>query len=84
MADPDRKKTIDVTVIPKAAANRIVVEEDDGAYRYRIYVTTVPEDGKANKEVIKLLAKELGVSKSSLSIVRGQTSRQKIIEIDES
>lgn len=79
---PLKKKTVSVTVVPKASANKVVTEVKDEETSYRIYVTTVPEDGKANKEVIKLLAKELGVSKSSLTILRGQTSRQKIIEID--
>ena len=40
-----------------------------------------PEDGKANKQVVKLLAKELGLSKSALMIVRGQASREKILRI---
>ncbi|PYC48949.1 hypothetical protein DI396_02440 [Litorivita pollutaquae] len=68
---------IAVRVTPKAARNRITVEE--GAIR--IYVTTVPEGGKANAAVQKLLAKSLGVAKSRLRLKRGETSRDKVFEI---
>ncbi len=47
----------------------------------RVYVTCVPENGKANQVVIKLLAKALGCSKSSLTLVRGETSRKKEFHI---
>ena len=74
--------TVQVTVTPKASSNRVVKDLlPDGTALYRVYVTCVPEDGKANKEVLKLLAKELGVPKSALVILRGQTSRHKIIEL---
>lgn len=65
-------------VTPKAARNRIVVE-DSGALR--IYVTTVPEDGRANAAVQKLLAQALGVPKSRLVLIRGQTARDKVFRL---
>lgn len=71
-------QTLTVRVTPKAAADR-VVEEGEGTYK--VYVTCVPEDGKANKAVIALLAKHLGIAKSRLEIVRGETSRDKILRI---
>ncbi len=67
-----------VRVTPKAARERLVVE--DGAIR--AYVTVVPEDGKANQAVVKLLAKALGVAKTRLVLVRGATSRDKVFRID--
>lgn len=74
--------TLKVRVTPKAAANRIKVEYlTDGSRLIRVYVTTVPEDGKANREVIKLLAKELGLPKSALTITQGLTSKDKVIKI---
>ena len=45
----------------------------------RVDVTVAPEDGKANKQVIKLLAKELRMPKSALTIKHGCTNRDKII-----
>ena len=68
---------IAVRVTPKASRDRIVVEEG----QIRIYVTTVPEDGKANAAVQKLLAKALGLPKSRLSLIRGQTSRDKVFRV---
>ena len=67
-------------VTPKASTNRIRIEERDGEnQRVRVDVTVAPEDGKANKQVIKLLAKELRMPKSALTIKHGFTNRDKII-----
>lgn len=68
---------IAVRVTPKAARNAVVAE--DGAIR--VYVTTVPEDGKATAAVVKLLAKALGVPKSRLTLIRGATARDKVFRI---
>ncbi len=68
---------ISVRVTPKASRDRIVVEEES----VRVYVTTVPEDGKANKAVVKLLSKALKVPKTRLELVRGATSRDKVFRI---
>lgn len=68
---------IAVRVTPKASRNRIT--EEDGAIR--VYVTVVPEDGKANAAVQKLLAKHLGIAKSRLTLVRGATSRDKVFRV---
>ena len=46
-----------------------------------IGVKSKPVDGKANKEVIKKLAKHFGVSSGNISIRKGHKSRDKIIEI---
>lgn len=69
---------ITVRVTPKAARNAVVQDDDT----LRVYVTTVPEDGKATAAVIKLLAKHLGVAKSRLTLVRGATSRDKLFRLD--
>lgn len=71
-----------VRVTPKASANRIVAEQqEDGDLVLKVYVTVVPEAGKANEAVIALLAKELGVAKSRITILQGETSRNKHIRI---
>jgi len=46
-----------------------------------VRVAAAPADGAANEEVLKLLAKALGLPKSSLVIVSGQTARLKRIEL---
>ena len=48
----------------------------------RVDVTVAPEDGKASKQVIKLLAKELGLPRLTLAIIRGHTSRDKTCLIE--
>jgi len=69
---------IAVRVTPKASRNKI--EPGEGVLR--IYVTVVPEDGKANKAVIKLLANALGVAKSRLVLARGASGRDKVFRLD--
>lgn len=70
---------IPVRVTPRASRNAVVSE--GGAIR--VYVTVVPEDGKANEAVRKLLATALGVAKSRLILVRGQTARDKVFRVVE-
>lgn len=45
-------------------------------------VTAAPDDGKANAAVCKVLADALGVPKTSVRVVRGQTARTKQVEVD--
>ncbi|WP_296423787.1 DUF167 domain-containing protein [Yoonia sp.] len=66
-----------IRVTPKAQRNSVALR--DG--QVRVNVTCVPQDGKANAAVLKLLAKALGVPKSRLSVLRGQTSRDKVIGV---
>ncbi|MCK5123480.1 MAG: DUF167 domain-containing protein [Candidatus Pacebacteria bacterium] len=47
----------------------------------KIYLTAIPIQGKANKELIKLLAEKLGVGKSKIEIIKGEKSKEKIIEV---
>ena len=67
-----------VRVTPKAARNAV----EAGDEGLRVWVTTVPEDGKANKAVIKLLADALGVAKSRLTLLRGATGRDKVFRLE--
>jgi uncharacterized protein (TIGR00251 family) len=49
----------------------------DGREELEVRVAAAPTDGEANAAVIKLMAKELGVPRSSIEIVGGETSRHK-------
>ncbi|WP_343502982.1 DUF167 domain-containing protein [Alloyangia pacifica] len=69
---------LELRVTPKASRNEI--REEEG--QIRVYVTTVPENGKANEAVIKLLSKALGVPKSRLTLIRGATSRDKAFRVE--
>lgn len=67
-----------VYVQPRSSKTQIV-----GAYgdRLKIKITAPPVDGKANKELIKLLAKTFSVPKSNISLLNGETSREKRFKI---
>ncbi len=78
LAVPGTRLSLRVT--PKASRNAVAAPEADGD-PLRVYVTTVPEGGKANAAVLKLLSKALGLPKSRLEIVQGATGRDKVLEI---
>ncbi|MGG6894069.1 MULTISPECIES: DUF167 domain-containing protein [Rhizobium] len=54
----------------------------DGECYLKARVSVAPEKGKANKALIALLAKSLGIPKSSLELLSGDTARKKILRID--
>jgi hypothetical protein len=68
-----------VKVKPNSKQQKIE-EQSDGSLT--VYLKSPPVDGKANEELIKLLAKKFDVSKSDIRIKAGLSSRQKMIEID--
>lgn len=53
----------------------------DGRQELEIRVSAPPADGEANEAVIKLLSKRLGLSKSSIAIISGDTARHKRIAL---
>jgi len=57
-----------------------VKEETDGSLT--IHLKSPPVDGKANEELIKILAKKFDLPKSKIRIKSGLSSRQKLVEID--
>ena len=69
---------IELKVITRA--KREIVEKIS-KNSYRVKVSSPPEKGKANKRVIELLAKELGVKRQDIRIVSGQAASRKILEI---
>jgi uncharacterized protein (TIGR00251 family) len=78
ISEKDGAVTITVRVVPRASRSEITGAVD-GALKVRI--ASPPVDGAANAELIKLFAKALGVSKSSVEIVSGQSSKSKHIRI---
>ena len=57
-----------------------IKEETDGSFT--VNLKSPPVDGKANDELIGVLAKKFDVPKSKIRIKSGLSSRQKLIEID--
>ena len=70
---------INIKVIPRSSESKVVGNMFDGTLKIKL--TTPPVDGEANAEMIKLLAKHFKVSKSSIEILKGKTSKNKVIEI---
>lgn len=72
---------IALRVTPNARSNRIGGPQTraDGSCVLIVRVTAPPNKGAANDAVIALVAKALGLSKSTLSLASGQTSRTKVI-----
>lgn len=68
-----------IRVTPRARKTEITGFREDGSLRIR--VSAPPVEGKANKELVKFLAKLLGVSKNKIEIVAGEKSLDKIVSI---
>jgi len=68
-------------VIPNAAADRVdgLVARDQDGLALKIRVSAIPDKGKANAAVVKLLAKSWQVPRASLSIVSGEKDRNKTV-----
>lgn len=63
-----------------AYKNSVTVMSDG---TYKVAVTVLPEHGKANVAIAKLLAKYLKVPLSSISLTRGAAAKEKYFTIDE-
>jgi len=70
--------TLQIRIQPRASKNEIIWMENGGL---KIKLTSPPVDGAANEALIRFLADTLSVARSQVEIVRGKTSRNKIIRI---
>lgn len=78
----DCRTILRVRLTPRGGSDRIDGwSEDDQGQVLKVRVAAAPVDGKANTALIVLLAKTLKVRKSAISIISGNTSRIKRIEI---
>ena len=73
---------LNVTVTPRSGRDEVVgrIEGPNGS-EIRVRVTAPPDKGKANAAVCKLIAKELGIPKTAVSVAAGMTSHHKTLEI---
>ncbi|MCX7025642.1 MAG: DUF167 domain-containing protein [Spirochaetes bacterium] len=69
---------IEVKAIPGAQVSSI-----DGIRNgvLLVHVAAAPEKGKANAELVKFFSKSLGCAKSEIELVRGETSRNKLVRL---
>ena len=75
---------VPIHAIPKSPQSAIEGWEEDakGQRWLRVRIVGAPEDGKANASLIRFLAKAWGVRPSALTIVQGEKSRYKRVQID--
>jgi uncharacterized protein (TIGR00251 family) len=71
--------TLHVRLTPRSARDEVLGVEGNVL---RARVTAPPVEGRANEALLRLLSAALGVPKSSLRIVRGQRSREKLVAIE--
>lgn len=77
MAKPSTR--VRLRVSPGARRDELVGRHGEG---WKVRVAAPPEGGRANDAVLELLARELSLPRRSLSIVSGQTSREKIVQME--
>jgi len=70
--------TLAVRIQPRASKNG-VMRMEDGSFKIRL--TAPPVDGAANEALVEFLSEILSVSKSSVEIISGHTSREKRVKI---
>lgn len=72
-------RTIQVRVKPNARVSELEAEEDG---TWRAQLASPPREGKANRELVALVAKRFGVRKDQVTIKVGATGRIKLVQID--
>ena len=77
MAKPSTR--VRLRVSPGARRDELVGRHGEG---WKVRVAAPPEGGRANDAVLDLLARQLSLPRRSLSIVSGQTSREKIVQME--
>jgi uncharacterized protein YggU (UPF0235/DUF167 family) len=88
---PEKPARITVRLQPRASRDEVLgwqevpgeVVSSNEALVLRVRVKAAPVVGAANAALIQLLSKQLGLSKSKISLVAGATSRNKIVEIQD-
>lgn len=85
---PLRKRQTGVEIrlraTPKSSRDAFdgLYEDGEGQKSLRAYVRAVPEKGKANKALIKLLGSQTGLARSAMTVIAGAHSRTKVILIE--
>jgi hypothetical protein len=69
---------IEIKILPGSSRNRVTLEENGSL---KVHLTAPPVDGKANRALIAFLSSILSVPKKAITLVKGETSRKKVIEI---
>lgn len=71
--------TLQIRAVPNGRRAEVIGRYGDA---WKIRVAAAPEKGRANDELTDLLASVLGVSRTAVTVLRGHTSRDKLVRID--
>ncbi len=69
---------LSINVIPNASKSELVSKDVTG---WKVRLAAPPVDGKANQALIEFLADHFDCAKSSIQIIKGQTGKKKIVDI---
>ncbi len=69
---------INIKVEPRSSRSGIVGPYGDAI---KVKLTSPPVEGKANNELIEVLAKNLGIAKKNVEIISGKSSKNKIVKL---
>ena len=75
----DMALIVEIKVIPSSGRLEIKLDKNGGL---KCWLKSAPEQGKANAELVKFLAKSLSIAQDKLLMISGQTSRNKRIKIE--
>lgn len=68
---------LSIKVIPKSGRSELKFEGNS----LKVWLKSAPADGKANEELVRTLADKLGILRSEIEILRGFSSKNKIVDI---
>ena len=70
---------VSLKVVPGASKSDLAGKHGDAI---KVRLSAPPVDGKANAALVVFLAAKLGVAKSAVRVIAGDTSRLKLVEVD--
>ena len=71
--------TIEVKVEPRSAQKVIAGVMDNNVLKVKL--TSPPVEGAANEQLIEIIAEELKVKRAQVKVIRGHSSKRKVLEI---
>ena len=74
-----RDETILAVRVTPGAKRNTVTACKEGVWNIKI--AALPVEGKANKELFAFLSKKMGIRRSSLNVIKGQSSRNKLVSV---
>ena len=80
LEETDNGILLTIQVKPNSRQQELIINSNENSVI--IQVKSPPDKGKANREIIKMLAKILDISSSKITMVAGHTSRTKKIAIE--